>query len=262
MSQLAQLQRRFQTLILSDDDDGSFAASVVATATADAHARLGIYSHAYRARLAEVLGNDFPGLQMLTGAEEFAELCRAYIRAIPSSFYNVRWYGNGLAEFLRATPPWSDMPALGEMAKFEWELSLSFDSADEPSVDAAVLQSLEPEQWPSLRLRFSGAVRRVGLRCNVTDVRRAVDHETAVPPLTMFVGDRVCLISRQDTLVRYRLVDEDEAAALDQVAMDASFAQICEALCTWHSEDVVVLRAATLLKRWFQERLVAALALT
>jgi hypothetical protein len=259
MSALRQLQERFQTLILGDDDAGSFARSVVATPAADAHARLGVYSHAYRARLAEVLGNDFPGLQKLAGAEGFAELCQAYIRATPSTLYNVRWYGGGLPRFLRATPPWSDTPALGEMAAFEWELGLSFDAADEPGVEAGELQALEPERWPGLRLRFNAAVRRVGLHCNVNDVRRAADQEAAIPPLRMFAGKRVCLIWRQDTVVRYRLVDEDEAAALVQVALHATFAQICEALCAWHSEETVALRAATLLRRWIQEQLVAAL---
>jgi len=259
MSALASLQHKFQSHVLSGCDDEGIAPSVIATPAADSNERLNVYIHAYRARLIEVLGNDFPGLHALANAGAFDELCGDYVNATPSAHYNVRWYGDRLSEFLRATRPWSDSPALAEMARFEWELGLSFDAPDEDHVEPADVQSLASEQWPALRLRLHGAVRRLDLYWNVTEIRRAVDREETCPSPAEFDTARVCLISRQDTVVRYRLVPADEAAALDAVANGACFAEICEVLCEWHSEDAVAMRTATLLSQWIQDQSVAEL---
>ncbi|MDR3386549.1 MAG: DNA-binding domain-containing protein [Rudaea sp.] len=259
MSALASLQHKFQRHVLSGCDGEDIGVSVIATPAADSSERLNVYVHAYRARLIEVLGNDFPGLCALTGAEKFNALCRDYVDATPSTHYNVRWYGERLAGFLSVTRPWSDTPALAEMARFEWALGLSFDAPDEAHVEPADVQSLAPEQWPELRLRLQGAVRRLGLRWNVSAIRRAVDREEAAAPLAELDAEQICVVSRQDTIVRYRLLPTDEAAALDAVENGACFAEICEVLCEWHSEDAVAMRAATLLSQWIQDQWVAEL---
>lgn len=254
MSALAGLQRDFQAYVLSRRDNLKLVRSVVATSAADAPTRLQVYAYAYRARLAEVLGNDFPGLRALTGAEDFAQLADAYVSATPSNHYNVRWYGKRFAEFIRTTSPWRDTPALAEMAQFEWTFGLSFDAADEAPVQASALETLAPEHWPHLRLRLHGAVHRLSLHWNVGALRRALDREETLPALVEFGEAQTWVVSRRDTAVRYRLALPDEAAALDAVASGATFADVCEILCEWHAEDGVAMHAATLLKQWIHDQ--------
>ena len=259
MNMLANLQHKFQTLVLSGSDSEHIGPSVIATRAADSSVRLNIYVHAYRARLVEILGNDFPGLCALAGADLFDTLCHDYVNATPSTHYNARWYGQRLPEFLRTTQPWSGTPALAEMGLLEWTMGLSFDAVDEDHVKAADIAALAPEQWPALRLRLHGAIRRLSLRWNVGAIRRAVDREETCPPPVEFETTHHWVVSRQDTVVRHRLVPTDEAGALDAVDSGACFAEVCESLCAWHSEEAVAMRAATLLRQWVQDQWVAEL---
>ena len=61
--------------------------------------RLAVYHHGYRARLREALATEFPGLALLAG-RRFAALLDDYVAAHPSTHFNIRWHGAGLADFL------------------------------------------------------------------------------------------------------------------------------------------------------------------
>jgi hypothetical protein len=57
--------------------------------------------------------------------------------------------------------------------------------------------------------------------------------------------------------VQWRRLDTDEAAALDAVAAGEPFARLCERMTAVHG-DGGALRAASLLKRWLADGLLAA----
>lgn len=256
MSALADLQRALQAHVLHDE--AAALRAVVATAGADAAQRLGIYAHAYRARLLEVLRGDFPGLLALAGAEEFERLALAYVAATPSPHFNVRWYGDRLAAFARERPPWSARAELAEMAELEWKLGLAFDAADETGVDFATLAALAPTDWPALRLRLHPSLQRARFTCNVDAIRRAGDREETAPALEAFASPQGWAAWRKDSIVRHRRLDEDEAAALDAVVQGATFADLCAHLCRWHAAEDVAARTATLLRRWVEDGWIVA----
>jgi hypothetical protein len=78
---LAELQRRFQAAVLARD---ALPPEFTAAATQEtAKSRFRIYREAYRLRLAEALAADYPALQALLGAEEFAALASAYAESRP-----------------------------------------------------------------------------------------------------------------------------------------------------------------------------------
>lgn len=257
MTNLASLQRDFQTYVLRRG--GDLPADVVGTPLADADFRLDVYTQAYRLRLLEVLGNDFPALRATVGAEEFERLCRAYVEAHPSPHYNLRWYGEALAEFLRTTAPWSQQPALVEMAVLEWNLTLVFDAADEPFATEAEAAAIPAVGWSHMRPRLRHDRCRQRLHWNVMAIRRAVDREEELRLMPLTEGAQEWIIWRKDRSVRYRQLELDETAALDAVEAGASFADLCEALCAWHAEAAVPLRAAELLKRWIGDQWVREL---
>lgn len=255
MSALAALQREMQAHVLRDDAAALDAA--VATPEADAARRLGVYAHAYRARLAGVLRNDYPGLRALTGGAGFERLALAYVEATPSTHFNVRWYGARLAAFARECAPWSAREDLADMAELEWKLGLAFDAADEASIDFATLAALAPVDWPALRLRLHASLQRARLTRNVDAIRRAVDREEAVPEVEVLASPLGWATWRKDSIVRHRRLEDDEAAAVDAVARGATFAELCAQLCQWHAAEAVAARAAALLRRWIEDGWIA-----
>jgi len=261
MSALAELQRGFAARVLRADATDRFAAAIVGSAAAGSDERLHVYEHAYRARLVEVLGNDFPSLRALAGDEAFDRLANEYVAATPSHHFNVRWYGARLAAFLRGAEQWREVPGLADMAALEWAIGLSFDAADEGHVDVDEVARIAPEQWATMGLRLHAAIQRLELRCNVGEIRRAIDHRQDAPALRDLGIAQAWIVSRQEQTVRYRRLDADEAAALDAAANDASFADICDVLCQWHEPDEVALRAATLFRAWVQNQWIAELRL-
>ena len=89
MSGLAELQRDLQRHVLSGD--AAIAAAVNGTAAVPAATRLGVYSNAYRIRLADALGDNMPHLRTLLGEEEFQAVAARYIEEHPSQFASIRW---------------------------------------------------------------------------------------------------------------------------------------------------------------------------
>jgi hypothetical protein len=208
-----------------------------------------------------VLGNDFPGLRQLAGAEDFERLGRGYIEATPSPYYNVRWYGSALADYLRTTSPWSQRTALAAMAGLEWTMGLAFDATDEAVVDVAEVATVAPQDWPRLGLRLHASLHRRTLDWNVHALRRAVDHDEAMPALEALEAPQPLVVWRKASSVRYRRLEQDESAALDVIAQGSTFTQLCERLCDWHAIDTVAQRAAGLFRLWIEDQWVGALEL-
>ncbi len=260
MTSLAATQRRMQAFLLHPNIDTGIACTVVATPAAGVDERLNVYAHAYRARLREVLRNDFPGLLLLSTPTIFEEIAGSYIDAVPSRHANVRWYGDALADFLRSDARWSTQPALAEMAAFEWNLGLAFDAASESCVEVARFEAMSAGEWPSLRLTLGQSLHRMSLHWNVAAIRRAMDHGEASPPPAMLEPLQPWIIWRKGVGVRHRRIEDDEAAALDVVVRAGSFTEICEALLEWHALDAVAMRAASMLRHWVEDEWIVGIA--
>lgn len=261
MSTLLELQQRVSACVL-DASTAVAAPEIIETPTASASRRLGVYLYGYRARLFEVLLDDFPGTRALAGDSEFTRLCHACIEAHPSTQFNLRWYGGVLAGFLRTQVPTPRLLVLAALAELEWRLGLAFDAADEPVVDVAEMATLAAGAWPGLRMRLQGSLQRQTLQCNVSALRRAVDRGESLPALEAWDPARQWIAWRNGVTVHHRCIEDDEAAALDAVACDATFAQVCERLCEWHAVDAVAMRGAMMLRRWVEDHWVSALLTT
>lgn len=248
MNALAPLQHAFQRRILGGD--AAILRDVVGNAIADADERVGVYVHAYASRLAEALENEFPTLRYAAGDEAGAAMFHDYVMATPSIHRNVRWYGRGLADFLQATAPWQDTPAYAELARLDWMISLAFDAKDESGLVEADIAAIPFERWGEMILRLPQHVQRSVFAWNVGQVRQSRDRGQPCPPLRRLERPQAWIVSRQNLEVHYRELQSDEAAALDAIAAGAPFEALCEALCDWHPQEEVALRAAGLLKAW------------
>jgi len=256
---LTRLQDDFQRRVLGGD--AAILDAVVGNATADAAERVGIYVHAYSARLVEALENEFLTLRFAAGDEAAAEMLHQYALATPSTHRNVRWYGKDLAQFLRAAAPWRDTPAFAELAELDWAISVSFDAADEPCIAEADIAVVPFERWGEMILRLPHHVRLITSTWNVWQLRQARDHAQSCPKLRHLKFPQTWIVSRQGLEVHYRQLEADEAAALEAVAAGQPFERLCEALCEWHPQEDVALRAAGLLKAWIGNGWIAGVEL-
>jgi hypothetical protein len=255
---LLQSQQRFQDYLLRAA--GAAGDLVLADGKADAATRIGVYVDAYRLRLLEVLGNDYPALRTLAGAEAFEHIGRAYIDAHPSDTPSVRWFGRHLPEFLETSPGFARHALLAELAAFEWSKGAVFDAPDAESLDIAAVAAVPPESWPEMCLLLQPALRRLHLRWNVNELFQAHEAQQPLPEPRLAEEPVHWLLWRDAELdIRWRSLGEDEAAALAAVQEGASFGAICELLCQWVEAEDAAMHAAGLLKRWIFDGLVIEL---
>lgn len=227
-------------------------------ARASAAQRIGVYAYAYRARLIEALGNDYPALQAQLGEEVFEQLGRGYIEAYPSSTPSLRWFGRHLAEYLCEREP--DQPLWAETAAFEWAQGEVFDAPDAPVVGLEAMASIPGEAWPQLRLLPQPSMHRLALHWNVPSRVASHGRDEPLPEAIAQEQPREWLLwRREDLAIHWRPLEVDEAVALDAASNDTSFGDICERLCEWTDPDRVALHAAGLLKRWISDGLISAI---
>lgn len=257
---LVHLQTQFQSYLLGGK--GAIARHVVATNKASAKERLAVYGNAYRLRLLEVLDGDFPGLKGLLGAARFTAMGRAYIDAHPSRHPSIRWFGCHLARFLREAPPYSERPELAEIAAFEWAQGEVADAADSAIRTVEQLGALAPARWPDMRVVFQPALRRLDLHWNVPIVWRAIQEGGAIPALECSERPLTWLLWRRSLQVHWRSLEEDECWAMQACLEGRTFGELCERLNGRNGAPDVALRAATLLKQWLTEELIADIELS
>lgn len=286
MSALADLQSDFQAFLL--DGNGRMLDRVSGTGKVSAEQRLAIYYDAYRLRLLESLGANYPVLRAWLGEDEFDNIGIAYITAHPSRHFSIRWFGHRLAEFLAATSPWSDQPHIVEMAALEWALSEAFDAEDRAVLVVADMAAIPASAWPGMRLQFHPSAQRLDLHWNVPILWKAINQnldaeksaascrgETSatpstgreqhadtpavadVPTLTEHEHPQAWLVWRQDLKTWFRSLSVDEAWALDAAMTGENFAAICEGLCEWIDAQNVALHAAGLMKQWITDGIVS-----
>ena len=255
MSTLIERQRSFQAFVLGEADAAP--ATIAGTGGASAETRLDVYAQAIRLRFLEVLGEDYPGLNAMLGDEEFARLARAYARAHPSTHPSIRWFGRHLPAFVRATPPWRAQPIVGEMAAFEWAKSELVDAADAPVVRVEDIAAIPADRWVDIRPRLAPALRRLALEWNVPAVWSAGDGDETPPAPARLARAVDWILWRQGVGIRWRSIDRHEAWALDACAAGEDFGHLCDGLRERVGADTAAFRAATFLKQWASDGLLA-----
>lgn len=255
LQNLRDLQARFLDYLLHSR--GQSRQAIVGTPLAVAPDRLDIYASAYRLRLIEALGNDYPCVQQLLDEEAFARMCQGYIDVYPSRHFSLRYFGQFLPQFLGTISPYREQPELAEMAAFEWALCDAFDAADISPASVDDLTGLPPEYWPQLRLLAHPSLQRLRGYYPVASYWHAHTGVQALPAMARQMARLDWIVWRKNLKTYYRSLSEDEAWALDAMLSRLEFSAICDGLCQWHTGEAAALRAAQLLKGWLEDELIA-----
>ncbi|MBB4301538.1 hypothetical protein GGD81_000555 [Rhodobium orientis] len=253
VSTLAELQDRFQTAILTGDD--AVLADIVDSPRENRDILFGVYRNAYLMRLIEILENDYEMLSAYSGEVGFRALARAYVLTNPSRHSNARFYGEKLPRFLAETRPWSDTPAVPELAAIECALNDAFDDASAAPMTIGDLAAVPPDDWGALALRPQPFVHRLDLASNALDIWTAL-RNGETPPAPEDRDDRVhLLVYRHDLTSRLRPMDRDEAMMWDEMAKGLTFGVLCEMMATFWDAEMAPARAAGHLQAWITDGL-------
>jgi hypothetical protein len=234
---------------------GDLGAVVAPSRTLSSEERLGIYAHAYYARLLECLADSFPVLRHALGGEVFESFAFEYLQRYPSRSYTLDPLGEDFPRFLEETRPDRDDvdPAAGaadppawpdflvDLARLEWAIAKVFDG---PGVEFQALlrpeelEALGPERFAAARLTPVVCLRLLAFRYPVnayyTAARQAAHQRDAEEgaeevPLPDSAPEQVAL-TRTDFVVRRYALTRTQHALLQALAGGARVADAIAAV--------------------------------
>jgi hypothetical protein len=221
-------------------------------------ARLAIYRHACRARLAEALADNHPVLHAVLGDAGFDALAQAYVQARPSRRASIRWFGDGLAAFMRGRDDLLPHASLADLAAMEWALRGAFDAADASPLTAAGLLRVPPGDWPALRFAAHPSATLLPLAWAVEPLWQALsaDPQAEVAPPAALA--HTLLVWRQEAQTHWRSLDADEAPLLAACVAGEAFASLCARAAQAVGADAAAARVAGLLRAWVEAGVLVA----
>ncbi len=256
-SRLHNLQHTFQDCVLKPDDVIS-TAWISASGRAAPETQLSIYSHAYAARLKEVLANDYPAMLVAMGEEQFYQLADSYIKVHPSHYFSLRDFGCDIPDFV-LTQGGENKYWLYELSLFEWTLGEAFDAADDNLFTEQDMSAISPELWSELKFNFHSSVQRLDFEWNTVEMWQALTKDNPVEVEAKRETVSAWLIWREQLITRFRSMQTDEQLALDTLREGGSFNDACEALAEIMNEEEVPMHAASLLKSWINQGLISSI---
>jgi hypothetical protein len=260
MKQLVELQHTFQEWVLHPDKAAAMD-WVSANGRASPEIQLSVYTHAYRARLIEVLSNDYPAILMAIGDELFNQLADDYIQTYPSNFFSLRDFGCNLPGFVSGLitehESYRNMDWLYGLALFEWTLGQAFDAADDIVLTEQDISAIPPQAWPELKFRIHPSVHRLNLEWNIPEIWKVLTDDNPAQVTALNTTESHWIVWRDQLVTRFRSMEADEQEAFDMLCAGKSISEVCEMLATRMKEDEVPFRAAGLVKTWITQGLIA-----
>ncbi|MBA2399831.1 MAG: putative DNA-binding domain-containing protein [Bradyrhizobium sp.] len=248
MSDFARQQAAFQRGILTGDD--TVLAEILDSPQEKRETLYGVYRYAYGSRLVEAVRNDHELLHSYLGDEMFDEMGHAYVKACPSEHPNLRWFSQGLPEFLKSAEPYCNHPVIADLAALEKGLNDAFDAAEGPVLELAAMAGFAPEQWNDLKFKPHPSAARLDLSTNASAVWLALKNDETPPDATTLDEPSRLLIWRQDTTPMFRELPAEEAMMWDEAASGIPFGVLCEMLATYDEPDGAAARGAGYLHGW------------
>lgn len=248
MSDLARQQADFQRGILAGDD--AVLGEIPDSDKEKRETLFGVYRFAYGSRLVEALRNDHEWLHSYLGDEMFDEMGHAYVKARPSEHPNLRWFSQGLPEFLRTNAPYSDYPVLGDLAALEKSLNDAFDGSDGAVLDLADVAKFPPDIWQDLTFTPHPTAARLDLTTNAPAIWRALKNDETPPDAETLEEPVRILVWRQENTPMFRELPVEEAMMWDEAAKGIPFGVLCSMLATYDDPDSAAGRGASYLHGW------------
>lgn len=162
----------------------------------------------------------------------------------------MRWFSQGLPDFLRTSPPYSDHPVLADLATLEKALNDAFDGKDGAVLTLDDFAAFAPEMWNDLTFTAHPTAARLDLVTNAPAIWRALKGEE-MPPDAATPSEPVrVLVWRQENTPMFRELPVEEAMMWDEAARSVPFGALCSMLATYNDPDNAAARGAGYLHGW------------
>lgn len=148
MPALHEIQRDFSRYLLGGPGDRL--AQAIRHDRLNPESRAQIYRNHLRISLTEALGATFAVSARLVGPDYFAAAVRRFVAAHPPTQPVLAEYSAEFPPFLETLPHAPEY--LGDVARMEWALNLSFNAPDLPALTAAALETARPASLRDLHL--------------------------------------------------------------------------------------------------------------
>lgn len=208
-------------------------------------AGLYVYQNNYRSQLVGCLEHSFPHLRSLMGKEPFLHAAVTHIAHCPPQAWTLDAYGERFGETLRTLHP--DNPDLHELAWIEWALSTAFVARDAAPLDSSRLADVA---WDRARLVFAPSLALAPLTTNAADIWTALQKGEAAPEAQMLAEGGGIVVWRRGHVARFRVVGQDELAAVDIARGQRGFDALCAMLADRLGEEAGIGKAGALLADW------------
>jgi hypothetical protein len=206
--------------------------------------RLGIYHHAYRARLAQVLAEVFEKTNLFMGSDTFYEEAVAFAVAYPPHTQSLSPFGEQLPVFFKTRYP--DNIELFELAQLEWDLRSRFDGPDVPAMSPQLAAQDTAGLWMSLPQVLHPSWLVSAVRSNVVQIWHAIHNEEAVPEACIQALPMPLSVWRKGLQPHFKTLDEAQSTCLALLQAGHSVLSACEVLA-----EQGVLPEPTHLAHWF-----------
>jgi len=212
-------------------------------------AQLQVYRHAYRARLHDVVAEDYPVLKTWLGTQAFDALLHGLIDAVPPTHFNIARYAQNLAEFLSAQRPEDGFAHA--LCELETAIAQLADAAETAVLVPYHLEGMTPERLMESRLPLRTALSLHRFRYPVNAYYGAVMDD--LPPAVPELCDTYLAVFRHEDVMWRMDLDAAEYALLTRLwagqtvaeALDGMDASAEASLAEWFA-------------RWMRNGLLAA----
>lgn len=252
---LAERQRAFAEAITSEQPPET-ATDLFRPTPQGGPPRLDIYRNAFRARLTDALRDNYPVLHRVLGDEAFDALATAFIAARPSRQPSIRWFGAELGDWLGEPEARLPHPALVDLARMEWALSIAFDAADATPLQVPDLLAVAPQDWPELSFEPLPSLHLIPLNWAVEPLWSAISADENAATDAPEALDHHLLVWRRDEQTQWRSVAPFEARLLEACTEGRSFADLCE-LAQAERGDNAATEVAGYLRVWVEAGILA-----
>ena len=123
--------------------------------------RFNVYRNNVTTSLMNALADGYPVIKKLLGEENFRNLSREYQAAHPPTSPLMMRFGEAFPAFLDGFTPLAKYPYLGDVARLEYALRLSYHAADTAPIDPEHLSLLTEDELLASRPELAPSVRIV-----------------------------------------------------------------------------------------------------
>ncbi len=220
-------QAQFGAALL--DRGGAVPAGLVGPDGLPSAKRFAVYRNNVILGLANGLGEAYPVVKRLVGADFFRAMAAEFAADAPPAGPLMFDYGADFPAFLEGFPPVAELPYLADLARLERAWVEAYHAAEEAPLDPASRQDLAGRDPSGLRLRLHGSLRFVRSDFPVVTIWQAHLPLSEPGPIDLAGGGEAALIARPGAEVALRRLDPALAAFLVALRADQPLGAAAEA---------------------------------